>query len=396
MQTIPVGPGGPTGHDQPEADPPARMVALLNVAIVHERFTELGGSEKVVAELHALWPTARIHTTILDRSVLPADLVDAEIVPSALQRLYRGGTAYAHLLPLMPRAMSRVDLGGVDLVIVSHHAFANRIPTAPGRTVISYVHTPARWMWDPVLRRTERTGIAARAGLATFAASQRRPDREAAGTVRSLVANSSHVADRIRRWWHCEPVVIHPPVDTDAFTPSPTYRSEDFFLLAGRLVPYKRPEVAVAAARQAGVPLVVAGEGRSRSGLEALAGPQTEFLGAVDHATLVDLCRRARALVFPGEEDFGLVPVEAQACGTPVIALGRGGTTDTVKSGLSGVTYQPDPGAGGDVSALARCLSGFDPDEFDPRSIRRHAEQFSRRRFRERFLAHADAVIGRR
>ncbi|MDQ6784363.1 MAG: glycosyltransferase [Actinomycetota bacterium] len=366
---------------------------MTTVAIVHERFTELGGSEKVVAEMHALWPQARIHTTVVDRRCLPAGLVDAEIVPSPLQRLYRGGPTYAHLLPLMPWAMSRLELDDVDVVVTSHHAFSNRVPAAPGRLVVSYTHTPARWMWDPYLRRTEVEGYPGRAALAAFSASQRSPDRRAARRLRSVVANSTHVAARIRRWWETDAVVIHPPVDTDAFTPSPSTAREDFFLLAGRLVPYKRPEVAVLAARAAGVRLVVAGDGRARQALEHLGG-DVEFLGAVDHPTLVELFRKTRALVFPGEEDFGLVPVEAQACGAPVIALGRGGVTDTVVAGTTGLTYAAP--AGGEVAALAACMAAFDADAFDPMVIRSNAEQFSRARFRDRLSAHVESVVGAR
>ena len=366
---------------------------MVTVAIVHERFTELGGSEKVVAEMHALWPTARIHTAIADRNCLPAGLADAEVVPSPLQRLYRGGPSYAHLLALIPGAMARLPVDDVDVVVSSHHAFSNRV-TSSGRDVISYTHTPARWMWDPGLRRMEVESKFGRAALAAFSASQRAPDRRAARRLRAVVANSTHVADRIRRWWGTDAVVIPPPVDTEAFTLSPTTTREDFFLLAGRLVPYKRPEVAVLAARRAGVRLVVAGEGRSRPALEQLAGENVEFLGAVDQRTLVELFRRTRALVFPGEEDFGLVPVEAQACGAPVIALGRGGVLDTVIDGSTGLTYLPVKGD--DVAALAARLGTFDPAAFDPLVIRRHAEQFSRTRFRERLSTHVESVLAAR
>jgi glycosyltransferase involved in cell wall biosynthesis len=163
---------------------------------------------------------------------------------------------------------------------------------------------------------------------------------------------------------------------------------EGFFLLAGRMVPYKRPEVAVAAAEQAGVDLVVVGDGRSRPAVEAAAGPHTQILGAVDDATLRDLYRRCRALVFPGEEDFGIVPVEAQACGTPVIALGVGGVLDTIVDGETGVLYD---GAG--PEALAAVMRDFGSDRFDPHRIRTHAEGFSPDRFRAAFVVAAANIL---
>ena len=368
------------------------MSDARRVAIVHERFTELGGSEKVVEQLHALWPDAPVHTTVLDRSILPPGLRDADIRPSPLQRLYRGGRGYAHLLPLLPLAMARIDLSDVDLVVTSHHAFANRVRPPAGVPVVSYTHTPARWIWEPGMRTGEVGGRIGATGLAAFAATQRRPDAAAARRVRRLVVNSRHVAERARRWWGRDAVVVPPPVDVDRFTPDPAVAREDFFLLVGRLVPYKRPEVAVAAAHRAGVRLVVVGEGRSRAAVEAAAGPDTVLLGAVDDDRLGDLYRRCAALVFPGEEDFGIVPVEAQACGAPVIARGVGGVRDSVIDGVTGVLTEP--GSGDGIDALAAALRAFDPARFDSTVIRRHAEGFSPAAFRTRFAAEVERLDG--
>lgn len=349
------------------------------VAIIHERFTEVGGSEKVVEQLLVLWPDATVYTTVVDRSSLSETLAGADIRPSPLQPLYRGGRSYAHLLPLLPWAMSHIDVGDVDLVVASHHAFANRVHVPRGSLFISYTHTPARWMWDKKLRALE-SGTGGRVALGAFAAACRRSDRAAAQRPDEIVVNSAHVAERVRRWWGRDAEVVHPPVDTERFVPEPTAKRGDFFLLAGRLVPYKRPEIAVAAARRAGVELVVAGEGRSRNEVERVAGPGVELLGAVDDDTLVQLYRTCSALVFPGEEDFGIVPVEAQACGTPVIAVAAGGARESVIDGVTGALYET---GGDDVSTLARTLSSFDPARYDPVAIRSHAEKFSQKAFRE-------------
>jgi glycosyltransferase involved in cell wall biosynthesis len=361
----------------------------MPVALVHERFTELGGSERVVEALHGIWPEAAIYTPILDRAALPSGLLDADIRTSRLQPLYRGGSRYAHLLPLLPLAMAHFDFSEATTVVTSHHAFANRIRVRPGTTVISYTHTPARWMWDGAMTANEVGGTFGRAALRAFTATQRAPDRRAAQRVDRLIVNSRHVARRVERWWGREAEVVHPPVDVDYFHPDPGVTREDFFLLAGRMVPYKRPELAVAAARAAGVRLVVVGDGRSRAAAEAAAGPGTEFLGAVDGDRLRDLFRRCRALVFPGEEDFGIVPVEAQACGAPVIGLRSGGVLETVIDGVTGVLYQPGQN---EETALADAFRQFPDSQFEPGLIRKHAEAFSVGRFRAAMSRIVDGV----
>jgi glycosyltransferase involved in cell wall biosynthesis len=356
-------------------------VRQRRVAIVHERFTEPGGSELVVEQLHAIWPNAPIYASVIDPAALPDGLRGADLRPSPLQRLYRGGAGYAHLLPLLPLAMARLDLGEADLIITSHHAFANRVRVRPGAVAVSYTHTPARWIWDRPTRALEVGGPLGRSALSVFAATQRGPDTVAAQRLRGVMANSRNVAERIRRWWGRSAEIVVPPVDTRFYHPDAVDR-EDFLLLAGRLVPYKRPEVAVAAARRLGARLLVVGEGRSRPSIEALAGPGVELLGAVDNFTLRDLYRRCAAVVLPGEEDFGIVPVEAQACGAPVIALGTGGVLDTVVDGQTGVLYRPE-GPDDEIEALSRAIQAFDSASFDRSVIRHHAESFSVESFRE-------------
>jgi glycosyltransferase involved in cell wall biosynthesis len=350
------------------------------VVIVHERFTELGGSERCVEQFHSLWPDAPIHAAVLDRSALPAGLRGADIHPTGLQRLYRGGRRYSYLLPLLPAAMAHIDVGDAELVVVSHHSFAHRVRVPPGVPVVSYAHTASWWIWDDDLVADEVGGAVARRVLRTFAHSQRRPDRAAANRLTGIVACSRHVAGRIEQCWGRQALVVHPPIEIGFHTQDRGVEREDFFLLAGRLVPYKRPELAVAAAVAAGVRLVVAGDGRARSAVEAVAGPGIELLGEVDQATIRDLYRRCRALVFPAEEHFGIVPVEAQACGAPVIALRAGGVLESVIDGETGVLY-----TGEGPGPLAEALRSFDPDAFDSDRIRAHAERFGPERFRARF-----------
>ena len=278
-----------------------------------------------------------------------------------------------------------------DVVIASHHAFANQVVHASDVPVVSYVHSPARWVWDPSLRAGEVGGRVGQLGLAAFATVYRPVDVAAAARVHTLLGNSTAVVRRIEDWWQRPATVVHPPVDTERYVPDPEVPREDFFLLAGRLVAYKRPDLAVRAAQAAGVRLVVAGEGRARAELEQLAGPGTTFLGRVSDDELRQLYRRCAALLMPGVEDFGIVPVEAQACGTPVLAIDAGGTQDTVLPGVTGELVPPAGALPEEVARWAAALRDFDPARYDPVTIRTHAEGFSRATFRTRMR---DVVAG--
>lgn len=363
----------------------------LRVAVVHERFTDYAGSERVVEQLLRVWPQADLFAPVCDAAALQAGLAGRDVQVSPLQRLYRGRGRYAHLLPLLPLAMRRFDLSGYDLVVTSHHAFANRVRVPAGTRLLSYTHSPARWIWEASLR-AEEAGRIGRGGLAAFAATQRAADRAAARRVDTILANSTAVAERVRRAWGLPAQVVHPPVDVARYRlPEPGGAREDFFLLAGRLVPYKRPHVAAAAAARAGVRLVVAGDGRFRPRVEESGGRAVEFLGRVSDEELRSLYQRCRALVMPGVEDFGIVPVEAQACGAPVVALGEGGSRDTVVDGVTGVLYDDDPAD--PARPLAAALADFDPARFDPERIRAHAEGFAPELFRQRVATAAQALL---
>lgn len=353
------------------------------MSIVHERFTEYAGSEQVIAQLAALWPDAPVLAPIARPSGFPADLAQ-RVRGTALDRFVGAGGSYAHLLPALPIAMRHLAVGTPDVVVASHHAFASQVVHATDSPVVAYVHSPARWVWDPSMRTGEMGGAAGGVALAAFAAGFRPSDRRAAARLRAIIANSSAVAQRIQDWWEQPSVVIHPPVDTAFFTPDATVR-EDFLLLAGRLVPYKQPAVAIRAAQRAGRRLVVAGDGRARAECEQAAGPETTFVGRVSDEELRALFRRCAALVLPGVEDFGIVPVEAQACGAPVLATGLGGACDSVVPGVTGALVAV---ASAEAEHLtdrwSEAMSSFVPSSYDAQAVRRHAETFSRAVFRER------------
>lgn len=366
------------------------------VVVVHERFSEMGGSEKVVEQMKLLWPAAKVFAPISDPQVVAAAGLPPDVAVSPLQRLYRGGSTYAHLLPLLPLAMKRADLRTTagtppDLIVTSHHAFANRVRPPAGVPTVSYTHTPARWLWDQSKSNLEAGRIGS-AGLAAFARTQRPADKAAAARMTRIIANSRAVQQRVRDWWDVDCVVIPPPVSVAHFTFDPTVDREDFFLVAGRLVPYKRPDLAIEAAVKAGVRLVVAGEGRFEDECRHLAGPNVDFKGRVSDDELRDLYRRCAALIMPGEEDFGIIPVEAQACGAPVIALGAGGALDSVVPGVTGV-HVPVTETAGQAAAFAETMTAFRSADYDAVAIRAHAETFAPESFRDRLNTVAEQAL---
>lgn len=372
---------------------PSHGAGRPRVAIVHERFTEIAGSEHVVEQFSLQWPEAAVFAALAKPSGVPHG-VSAMPRTTWLNYCYRllGERSHAPLTPLLPRAFRGMSLGNHDVVVVSHHAFASQVAFATDAPVIAYVHSPARWAWDPAMRAQEAGGLAGAAILGGLARMTRRAETAAVQRISRLVANSTAVQERIKLWWDRDAVVVHPPVDTDRFTPDPSIEREDFFLLAGRLVPYKRPDLAIAAARKAGVPLVVAGDGRSMKHCRELAGDGVTFLGRVSHDQLLDLHRRTRALLMPGVEDFGIVPVESMATGTPVIALGAGGALDTVVPGSTGALV--DPGCDDEVvDGFVSAIRTFDPADYDRVQIRQWAENFSQPNFRAQMQRVMDDLV---
>lgn len=363
-----------------------RLTGVASLALVHERFTDFAGSELVVEQFSRIWPDAPILAPIVNPDILPPGM---SVRPGRLNRLYRNG-GYAYLLPLLPRAMRTLPIPRVDAVLASHHAFANQVVWATDSPVISYVHSPARWMWEANMREGEIGGRVGEAALAAFSATQRRRDYRAAQRVRSFIANSTAVAERIRKWWNRESTVIFPPVDTTFYHPDPGVPREGFALVAGRMVPYKHPEIAIAAAERLGMPIVAAGDGRAMHACQQVAGRHTTFVGRVSNEQLRDLYRRCACLVMPGEEDFGIVPVEAQACGAPVVALRAGGALDTVIDGVTGLLVEP----GRDLkSGFAEAMAHVEQMSWDRQVIVEHASTFARPVFRARIEEHVERIL---
>jgi glycosyltransferase involved in cell wall biosynthesis len=360
------------------------MAAVLDdrfgrVALTHEWLTIPGGSEKVVRAILELLPQAELFTTVYDPGPWTRDITERPVHASVLDRIPGARRNYPRLLPLMDAALRRFDLGGFDLVVSSNHACAKNVRAPEGVPHVCYCHTPMRYVWDPEFLAGERLG---RAGTAAFKAALprlRRSDLRGARGVTQFVANSTVVADRIRRIYGREAEVIHPPVDIARFLGNPRRPADDApYLFFGRVVPYKRADLAVQACKQLGRRLIVAGTGRDLERTKALAGPETTFIGAVSDDQLAELLATSRALLFPGEEDFGIVPVEAQAAGLPVIGYGKGGVRDSVRDGRTGVLYD-------DPDGLADAIERFEGMRLDDADLRAGARRFAPGVFRERF-----------
>jgi glycosyltransferase involved in cell wall biosynthesis len=365
-------------------------LAGLRVALVHDWLTGMRGGERVLEALCELFPDAALFTLVHVPGVVSPTIAQLRPRTSFIQRLPRAWRWYRHYLPLFPLAVEQFNLDAFDLVVSSSHCAVKSVVASGRARHLCYCHSPMRYAWDQLNAYfgADRIGPAHRPAR-WILRQMARWDRATSGRPDRYLANSQYVAQRIRRYYNRQAVVVPPPVDTSFYTPSPA-QPERYFLVVSALVPYKRLELAIRACQVVGVPLKIVGEGTERARLEAMAGPTVQFLGRRTDEDVRELYRGALAVLLPGEEDFGIVPVEAQACGRPVVALGRGGALETVVDGVTGVLV-PDSDIASWVAALER-VSG-EPAQFDPVAIRASAERFSRERFKTSFLTEARALV---
>lgn len=357
----------------------------MNVAIVHDWLNQSGGAERVLMEIHRLFPSAPVYPIVYDAERAPAVMRSWDIRPSFLQRVPFARRRHQPFLPLMPLAVEHFDLSGYDLVISTSSACAKGAIAQPGATHVCYCHTPFRYIWDHYHEYTK--GMRLRGAIAPMAHWLRVWDQMSAARVDHFVANSHWVASRIRSYYRREAEVIYPPVDVDRIVPNGA-PAEDFYLVVSRFVTYKRIDLAIEAANRLGRRLVVVGDGPNRAKLEAMAGPTVEFLGWRSDDEVAGLYARCRAFIFPGWEDFGIAPVEAQAAGRPVIAFARGGAIETVSEDTTGVFFSEQT-----VDSLADAIERFERMEFDPAVCRSNAERFDASEFRRRFKAAVDRQL---
>ncbi|MEO8587684.1 MAG: glycosyltransferase [Acidobacteriota bacterium] len=362
----------------------------MRVALVHDWLTGTRGGEKVLLELVRMFPGAPVFTLFHFPGSQPPEIEAAEIRTTFLQKLASPRADYRKLLPLFFVAAETWDLSGFDLVISTSHCVAKNAKKAPGAFHLCYCHTPVRYLYDQFddYFRGRPAPVTAAARLAR--GPLRAWDRATLPRVDAFLANSENVRARIARLWDREAEVVFPPVDTGFHTPPQAGTPRNGLLVVSALAPYKRLEDAVDAANTRRLPLTIAGFGPERARLAARAGETVRFLDTPNDEMLRACYRTAEAVLMPGEEDFGIVPLEAQACGAPVVALGRGGARETVRDGETGVLYDP-PGAAGLLSALDR-LRGL---ALDPAVLSRNAARFSRDVFRVRFLAALETARSR-
>jgi glycosyltransferase involved in cell wall biosynthesis len=363
----------------------------MKVALVQDWLTGMRGGEKVLEAIAALYPEAVLHTLLHVRGSVSPSLERRDIRRSFVNWLPGAGAHYRQYLPLFPIAIEQFDFDPYDLVISTSHCAAKSI-VVPGRARhVCYCHSPMRYAWDqfdayfgprqigPVRSRLLRPVMAYLA----------RWDAATANRVDRFVANSQYVAGRIRRYYNRGSTVVYPPVDTDFYQPDPARRpAAPFFLVVSALVPYKRLDLAIRACQEVRVPLKVVGIGPEESGLRAIAGQNIEFLGWLPDEEVRGLYQRCRAVLMPGPEDFGMVPVEAQACGRPVVARAEGGALESVVDNETGILVRDES-----IGAFAAALEQVASRPFDAAQIRRHAERFSIGRFQQAFQTIVNDVM---
>jgi len=365
----------------------------LKIAVVHDWLTTYAGAERVLEQILLLYPRADLYSLV---DFMPEGergfILNKKVRTSFIQKLPFVKKKYRGYLPLMPLAIEQFDLSGYNVIISSSHAVAKGVLTDSNQLHICYCHTPVRYAWDLYYQYLRESGL--EKGLKGKMAKMilhyiRIWDSTSASRVDCFIANSRYIAKRIRKIYGRDSTVIYPPVDVDGFQ---VYTGkEDFYLTVSRMVPYKKIDLIVEAfSKMSDRRLVVIGDGPDFDKVKARSGRNIELLGYQPSEVLVDYMRRARAVVFAAEEDFGIVPVEAQACGTPVIAYGKGGVLETVIEGRTGMFFRNQS-----VESLIEAVEDFDrrEDGFDPKEIRENAERFGTKRFGGEFKDFVDTKI---
>ncbi len=353
----------------------------MKIAVVHDYFTQLGGAERVAEELYRMVPDPSLFATVALADCMPPQLRNANVQTSWMQNLPKIQKYYRFYFPLYPFAVGSMDLSGYDLVLSSSSSYAKGVRTGRDAIHVCYCHTPTRWVWNyDNYSSRESFGFMQRALLPVLMRALRRWDEEASRQPDHFVANSRVVAERIRKAYGRAAEVIHPPIEVDRFHPSGEV--EDYYVVLSRLVSYKRFDLAVQACTERKKKLLVIGDGPDRKNLEALAGPSVHFLGRASDKDVEYYVSRCRALLFPGEEDFGMAPLEVAAAGRPTIAYRAGGALETIIENVTGVFFNSQT-----PEDLGDAIERFELQEWSRDRLRQHAEGFSIEVFQRRFRA---------
>jgi glycosyltransferase involved in cell wall biosynthesis len=349
----------------------------VKVALIHDWLTGMRGGDRALLAFCEMFPDADLFTLVRVPGATDPIIERRRVRTSLIQNLPFPGRLYRHYLPLFPTAIEQFDLDGYDLVLSTSHCAAKSV-VVPGHTRhLCYCLTPMRYAWDQfdAYFGPERVGETMSRVMRPVMAAMARWDRATESRVHRYLAISQYVARRIALYYNRHSSIVYPPVETTFYTPDTTSAAPHGVLVVSALVPYKRVDLAINAARLAKIPLTIVGDGPELAALQALGGDGITFRGWCTNEEIRDLYRASVATILPGEEDFGIVPLEAQACGRPVVALGRGGACETVVDGETGVLVEPG------VEALADGLKRAAASTWDATRIRQHAERFSRERF---------------
>jgi glycosyltransferase involved in cell wall biosynthesis len=354
----------------------------MKIAVIHDYFTQLGGAEKVAEELYRMLPDPALFATVAFPDCMPGQLKDVLVHTSWMQNLPGIERYYRLYFLLYPFAVSDIDLSDYDLVLSSSSGYAKGVRTGRDAIHVCYCHTPMRWVWsfDNYSRR-ESLRLGTRTFLPMLIRALKLWDQGASRQPDHFVANSKVVADRILRNYGRSAEVIHPPIDTSRFRPTGD-EPEDFYLVLSRLVSYKRIDLAVRACTALGKKLVVIGHGPDREALQAIAGPTVSFLGRAPDADVEYLVPRCKALLFPGEEDFGMAPLEVAATGRPTIAYRAGGALETIVENETGIFFDHQT-----PEDLAKAIERFEGQQWSSEVLTKHAEGFGVRIFQDRFCS---------
>jgi len=362
----------------------APLLEGLKVALVHDWLTGMRGGEKCLEVLCELFPDADLYTLLHQKGKLSQNIESRSIRTSFVQHLPFGLKKYRHYLPLFPLAIEQFDLSAYDLIVSSSHCVAKGVRLNNSTYHISYVHTPMRYVWDQfnTYFRQPRTSWPVRIGAELMRPYLQRWDRNTAKRVDTFLCNSNNIRKKILEYYGRESQVIYPPVDLSQFKPGDT--KADYYLMVGAFAPNKRVDLAVHAFNKLKLPLKISGSGQDEEYCRSIAGETIEFLGTLSNEKLLELYQQARALVFPGEDDFGITPLEAQACGTPVIAFAAGGVLETVTD-QTGLFFKEQ-----NVEALVKAVEIMERkwEVFVPEKFQEQLSRFGRGHFKEQ-MAHA-------
>lgn len=363
-----------------------QSVENLNIALVHEWLTNVAGSERVLLELKKLFPKAPIFTSVFEPTKAKP-FAKFEVKTSFLQKLPYMKTKRELLVPLTPFAFEQFDLSKYDLVISNTSMAAKGVITKPETIHISYCNTPPRYLWDAQIDPRGKGGKLAFLKR-NVTHKMRIWDRLAADRVDYYFANSGYVGKRIKKYYGRESIVVYPPVDVDRFKIAPSKDVKDYFLFVSRLIGYKKCDLVIDAFNDLGLPLKIIGTGPDKPLLQKKAKKNIEFLGFLSDEEIKNYYSEAKAFIFPAEEDFGIVPVEAMASGRPVIAFNGGGAKETVIDGLTGTFFDEQT-----PQCLIDCVKKFDAEKYDSEKIRNHSLKFSADKFRTNFTEQVEKIL---